>query len=397
MISQKLLNKFLGFFVVIIVVLICFICFVILKPFNLEPLHLNLNKKIDEKEPLKPITGNNLYLSPFRIAINVFPIKEQLEIYTIESRFDFLDKKVKFEVKFKNSNKIKRVCEESKLYLTEKQADIFEFSDEKTSFSMQIKKIDKENLKVILEADLLSLGIDNIKENVFESFILPISDLSFTDNIEDKYEFKMLKSSKWWGIDHFLNIHNKEEINSQKERLEIDTDILFLEEKDILIFKDGKWKIAFLNENTLNYPIARIKNIDAKAIEIEAWDISGNNKYSFFIFSNSKTPFLTKSDQFITQIKKRTNTHISCMLDKQRLVLKEKDMLIKKDNRWKLLKRDVILDDIKNEELFYFDKIEDRNSKRFLIGYLFNSMRTNYQKIEVPITSFANQRVIRKR
>ncbi len=390
---QKILNKLLSFFIIIIVIMMCFLIFIFSKPLEKETINY-IKKKPLEKEEIKSITGGSLYLSPTFSEISVPSMKDQLEIYYIECRFDSLVKKDKFDVKFKNSNKIKKVCEEDKLYLVAKQ-DSFEFSDEKTALLMQLKRLDLENVKVILEADLKGLNIDSDKGNIFESFILPMSDLSLTANLEDKFEFKTLMCSKWWGIDHFLNIRNKEA--AQKQRLEIDGDILYIDEKDVLIFKDGKWTVAGSNDNTLDYSVAKIKSINFQAIEIEAWDVVGSSKYSFSISPNPKAPFLVKTDQLISSVKRRTNIHFSCIMDKQRLVLKEKDMLIKKDNRWKLLKKDVVLDDIKNEELFYFEKIEERNSKKFLIGYLFNPMRTNFQKIEVPIISFANQKRVKKR
>lgn len=394
MMSQKLLNKLLVFFIIIIVSLVCFIFFVFSKP--IKPEKINYEKKESiELEDIKAITGQNLYLSPFQVEITLPSIKDQIEIYLMEPRFDLITQKNNFEVKFKNFNKTRKIYEDERLYLVAKQGDSFDFSDVKTPISMQLKKIDSENVKVTLEADLNDLDIKDSKESVFDSFTLALTNLSSNADLDDRYEFKAFNVCKWWGIDHLLNIQDKE--RPQKERLEIDGEILHVQEKDVLIFKEGKWVLINSLENTLDYPIARIKSINANTIEIEAWDISGENKYFFSILPCPKAAFVIKGDQLITSLKKRTKTHVSCMFDKQRMVLKENDLLIKKDNRWKLLKRDVVLDDIKNEELFYFEKIEDRNSKKILIGYLFNSMRTNFQKIEVPIISFANQRHLKKR
>jgi len=61
------------------------------------------------------------------------------------------------------------------------------------------------------------------------------------------------------------------------------------------------------------------------------------------------------------------------------------------------LKKNIDFDEIKNEELFYFDKIENKNNKNFFIGYLFNPMRTSFQKIESPIISIESQRMNKKR
>jgi hypothetical protein len=421
MLTLKLINKLMIGSILIMMIILSSLFFLVFSSFENHSVDY-IQKKHKEEKKLEKVVGKSINLSKFKLDVTFPTIKDQLEIYAIKPRFDCPFQKVKFEAKFKNSNKIKKCCEEKKLYLMPTRDEEYDFSDEKTALSMKLKLLDANSVSVILEADLKELNLEGINQNIFDSFTTSISELSLNPDLGNKFEFKILSFCKWWGIDHFFNICKKEDIKSQKERLEIDEDILYLDERDILIFKDGKWSKAALNDDTTNYPLAKIKSIDSKAaigveswnddttnyplariksinskaIEIESWDVSGYNKYVFSIPFQGK-PFSTKYDQLISLVRKRTKTHLSCMMEKQRFVLKEKDMLLKRDGRWKLLKKDVNFDDILNDELFYFEKIEDRNSRKFLIGYFFNPMRTDFQKVEIPIVNFSNQRRLRKR
>lgn len=394
--KQKLLNKIFIFFILTILSLCCFIFLIFSKNTEIEDVKYE-KKEVSNNENPQDITGKSLYLAPLQIDITLPLIKDELEVFIIEPRFDLEFNNIKFEVKLKNSNKVRSVVEDQKLYLVAKGGDAFDFSDALTPLAIELKRQDFDNIKVTLQADLNGLSPDSFQESILDTFNIQASEMSLKTNLEDRYEFKTLMTSKWLGVDCLKNIQDIDQSTSQKERLEIDGEIIYIQEKDVLLFKDGKWCLKNANENTLLYPIARVKSINSKAVEIDAWDVQGNNKYTFSINPISKAQFVVKVDGLITAVKPRTNTHLSCIFDKQRLILKSKDLLIKKDNRWKLLKKDVVLDDIKTEELFYFDKIEVRGSKKFLIGYLFNTLRTNFQKIEVPIISQATLKRGKKR
>jgi len=394
MIFQALLNKILIVFICFMAVVMTLLFFIFGKGFDFRDINcFTKTKNIDIKK--EPLVGGSLFLSLNSEMENSFSsIIDQIEVFCFESRPDSCLKKIKFKSKFKFSNNIRNICEDEKVFIKVNENNNFDFSDKETPFFMKLRSVDLTHVKVVLEADLQNF--DERDEKKIESFSIALMELPFND-FEVKREMKALASSKWWNIDQFLKIYNADDEKANKQRLEIDNEILYFDKKDLLIFKQNKWQIAKKTDETSNYSLAKLKNLNSNLIEIEAWDLSGENKFVFEIPLEGKQSSFPRFDQVISSVRKRTQTHISCLVDKQRMILKEKDLFLKKESRWKVLKKNIDFDEIKNEEIFYFEKIENKNSTQYLIGYFFNPMRTSFQKIEIPITSFSNQRQLKKR
>ncbi|HEU64015.1 MAG TPA: hypothetical protein ENH96_01325 [Chlamydiae bacterium] len=392
MISEKLLNKIFAYFILLLVILSALMFFIFAREEKLE--NASYIKRDEKKEVSLDVVSKALFLEPFKFDISINSIKDEIEVQIVEKRPDSKVKQEKFEIKFKKSSKILKVIEDEKFFVAVDKNGNFEFSDVKTPLVIFLKAIDKKNVKVVMETDLEDFMKDTQSKTIF--FVLSPTDFVYTKDIDTRDDLKLLASSKWFSKDELQKFYKTKNGIEPKERLEIDGKIVHLNSDDVLIFKDGIWQKPISLGNTQSYTIAKIKSIDSKILEIEAWD-ENSNKYIFALPSQVKQGFSIRPDQFVTAIRKRTITHFSCQIEKQRVILKEKDILIKKDGRWRLLKKDIDFDEIKNEELFYFDKIENKNNKNFFVGYLFNPMRTNYQKIETPILSSVSQRINKKR
>ncbi|NGX34562.1 MAG: hypothetical protein K1060chlam1_00915 [Candidatus Anoxychlamydiales bacterium] len=393
MISEKLLNKIFIYFIIFIVILVSLMFLIFVRPANLE--NVTYSQRPKKKEVSLAVVSRALFLEPFKFDVSIDSLKDEIEVQIVERRPDVKSKEERLEIKLKKTSKIIKIIENEKFYLSVDKNGNFEFSQTKTPLAIFLKVMDKKNVKVVIETDLMDfVKGEKGKTNYF--IIESTYFISSSKEIENRDDFKLLVSSKWFSKDELYGFYNKQNRAEASERLEIDGKILHLKLGDILIFKDGIWQKANSYENTQSYIIAKIKSVDSKILEIEAWD-EESNKYIFALPIQQKQGFSIRTDQFVSSVRKRTITHISCQIEKQRVILKEKDILIKKEGRWRLLKKDIDFDEIKNEELFYFDKIERKNNKNFFVGYLFNPMRTNFQKIESPILSIANQRNNKKR
>jgi len=392
MISEKLLNKIFIYFILLLVILSALMFFIFTNPSKLKSARYIINGE-KTKIPLD-IISKALFLKPIKFDVSMNSIKDEIDVQVLEKRPDIKTKEEKFEVKFKKSLKTLKAIEGEKFFVKIGNSGNFEFSDIKTPLVISLKPVDKNNVKIVIETDLEDFIEDMQSKTNF--FILKTTDFVTVKDINAIDELKILSSSKWFSKDELQKFYKTKNDIEAKERLEIDGKIVHLNHDDVLIFKDGIWQKTKSLENTQNYSIAKIKSVDNKILEIEAWD-KNSNKYIFAVPHVIKQGFSIRADQFVTNVRKRTITHLSCQIEKQRVILKEKDILIKKEGRWRLLKKDIDFDEIKNEELFYFDKIESKNNKNFFVGYLFNPMRTNYLKIEVPILSSVSQRVNKKR
>ncbi|NGX51789.1 MAG: hypothetical protein KR126chlam5_00076 [Candidatus Anoxychlamydiales bacterium] len=392
MITEKLLNKIFTYFILLLVILSALMFFIFARPSKLES--ASYIKRGEKKEVSLDIVSKALFLEPFKFDVSINSIKDEIDVQVAAKRPDSKSREEKFEIKLKKSSKILKVIEGEKFFVKIDKSGSFEFSDVKTPLVIFLKSIDKNSVKVVMETDLEDFM--EAAQSKTNFFTLKTTDFVNTKDVDARDDLKLLASSKWFSKDELQKFYKTKNGIEPKERLEIDGKIVHLNHDDVLIFKDGIWQCPISLENTQSYTIAKIKSIDSKMLEIDAWD-ENSNKYIFAVPSIVKQGFSIRADQFVTAIRKRTITHLSCQIEKQRVILKEKDILIKKEGRWRLLKKDIDFDEIKNEELFYFDKVVSKNNKNFFVGYLFNPMRTNYLKIEAPILSSVNQRINKKR
>ena len=165
-------------------------------------------------------------------------------------------------------------------------------------------------------------------------------------------------------------------------------ELLELQDGDWIAWVDNRWqKIPSLEEGR-NRPIARIAQRDGKSILIEGWEGDHHLRLSFN--QTQMLPFKVKAEDLFASLRIRSEKQISCTLEKQCLILKTGDWVIKKENRWKILKkkedRDALLCGKLVGELFVFEKIDMRGGQKFVQGLLFNVGRTQAAPIEMAVT-----------
>ncbi|MBN2479109.1 MAG: hypothetical protein JXA94_02660, partial [Parachlamydiales bacterium] len=370
-----------------------FFVFTLARPVQFESEMQEIKESKSRVDNEIKIADEALFLKPQKLEFFDFLfLKDEIDVCLNDPRPDQIDKKNIFEIKIKSSNEECKIFENEKLYLDILDENRVKFSkkDKKAFCSLYLNFIDSNKVKINIEADLSQFGIDEIIKN---SFTKDLSDNFYNKDLLEfaiGSEFKIFSLAKLYTEDKLLSIYFKNNENKNQKRLEIDSCIHYIDDKDILIFQDGKWEKPKDGIDTKKYSIARVKSIDSKLAQIEAWNVEGDKKYLFTFSYEPSKPMVSKAD-FITSARKRTNTYISILVNKQRLIVKENDLIIKKDLRYRLLKKDLDFSKIQKEEIFYFEKIEKRNKEMYLIGYLFNPMHTTIQKIEIPMTSNISQ------
>ncbi|NGX33270.1 MAG: hypothetical protein K1060chlam4_01332, partial [Candidatus Anoxychlamydiales bacterium] len=303
MIQEKLLNKIFTYFILLLVVLSALIFFIFARPAKL--VSASYIKRGEKKEVSLDIVSKALFLEPFKFDVSMNSIKDEIEVQVVEKRPDSKSKEEKLEIKFKKSLKILKVIEDEKFFVAVDKNGSFEFSDIKTPLVVFLKAIDKKNVKVVVETDLADFMKDS--QNKTNFFVLKATDFVNTKDIDTRDDLKLLASSKWFSKDELQKIYKTKNGLEPKERLEIDGKIVHLNSDDVLIYKDGIWQKPISLENTQSYTIAKIKSIDSKILEIEAWD-KNSNKYVFALPCVVKQGFSIRADQFVTAIRKRTIT-----------------------------------------------------------------------------------------
>ncbi len=196
--------------------------------------------------------------------------------------------------------------------------------------------------------------------------------------------FRLLAEARWWGRDLF-----REKIGAGTfcERLEIGpsgtADLMEISEKDWIAWQDGHWyKTSSLNDAKIK-PVAHIQSI-GKTFVLEGWDQDHHIRIS--LNPAVAAPFKVKAEELFSSVRVRSEKQISCMLEKQCLILKIGDWVLKKGGRWKVLRKKEERDDFLNGELvgdlFVFEKIELKQGQKYIQGHFFNSGRSQMASIE---------------
>lgn len=198
--------------------------------------------------------------------------------------------------------------------------------------------------------------------------------------------FKELSDAKWWGRDLFKEQYAS---GTHFERLEVGPagggELVELRVGDWLVYKDNKWlKINSLEEGK-EKPIARMQSFSPRGLIFEGWNSA---QYVRFIVPPAPdSPIKLKAEEVLSSVRVRSEKQISCMLEKQCLVLKAGDWVLKTKGRWKVLRRKEDREGYLNTkligDLFVFEQIQLRQGQKVVQGRFFNPSRTQTASVEV--------------
>lgn len=281
-------------------------------------------------------------------------------------------------VRMKKSGDSKRVVLPCRIDL-EFQGDKLRFSRGESSFWI--------DLALTQNAQIEGKGFINSLEGVrvdAGKFVVAGQDCPIQNAQEfpEGSPFRLLGDARWWGRDLFLGLMET------GERLEIGMgDLLELKAGDWLVWKDQKWQKSDVPERDL--PVAHIQMYLGKALVLEGWDNDGHIRVS--LNPASGPPFKMRGEELFSSIRMRSEKQISCMLEKQCMVLRTGDWVLKTGGRWKVLRkkeeRDAYINGKLFGELFVFDQISQKQGQKMIQGKLFNPGRTQVIAIELSAQS----------
>ena len=286
-------------------------------------------------------------------------------------------------VRMKKSGLSKRVVLPCRLDL-EFQGDKLGFAREASSFWIELSQapggqIEGQGFIASLEGEKMDAG----------SFLVIGQDcpVQGAQEFAEGSPFRLLAEARWWGRDQFA------EQSDGGERLEIlPGEFLELKEGDWLVWKNQKWEKGAAPEPDLS--IAHIQSLCGKALVLEGWDADGHIRVSL---SAATCPaFKMRGEDLFSAIRIRSEKQISCMLEKQCMVLKTGDWVLKTGGRWKILRkkeeRDAIINGKLSGEMFIFEQIVQKQGQKMIQGRLFNQGRTQVVAIEMMAQSARKMR-----
>jgi hypothetical protein len=332
-----------------------------------------LNEK--KKKKALEIPANIFPLSSLSLPSNL-GLSDKFQITSFEPRPDEGKKEKYFEVTLLSDNSSKVALPNEKIFLYYDQN--LKFAAAETDFYLKLASLNKDVVKVTAIGAYKTLdGRDKINETSFEVKILEPANSS----LSEEEDFLSLKKAIFLGPDLSLDLLDKTESHRQLNRLIfLSKNTLYVKEGDILVYKDNKWKLKE-EEDTTCFSLAKISLCNS-SLNIDFWKKGEIKKKVIILNKSLPATTLRAGDDFITELNIRTKKQVSCKIDGQRVIVKEKDLLYKKDGLWNKISL-TGLENIKDaSEFFIFEKLNISPTTKNFIGYLFNNDKTQIVKIE---------------
>ncbi len=283
----------------------------------------------------------------------------------------------------KKGGQCKKVALPCRLDLVYENRDQLTFASQESPFWVDLEQ---ETGQIV--HGQLCLKTDPSQPHCEKSFTLQIqeSPLQTVEELPEGSPFKLLTEAKWLGADLVRARYGEARRGGQ--RLEwggAEEGRLEIQASEWLVWKNGKWMSAPAAEETS--PIAHLLSEQEKGLVLEGWD--GNEYAKVSLAAAPLTPLKIKGEELFSAIRVRSDKQISCMLEKQCLILKVGDWVVKTKGRWKILRkkedRDAFLNGKWTGELVVFEGIELKQGQKVILGRFFAANRSQMVPIEVTV------------
>lgn len=259
-----------------------------------------------------------------------------------------------------------------------------EFSGEKGLFWAELERAGEAKCLVRIFA-----AIEPNETTMVESYFLRVEEPPYRNASEflEGSPFRLLAQSRFLGRDLFSSRYGEE---GSWYRLEIGPlekgGVVALQENDWLVFSEGKWQKT---EQPSSPNLARILSCREREMILEGW--MDGEYLRLMLPVGSSLPFKTKSEGLLSAVRVRSEKQISCMLDKQCLILQAGDWVVKGDLRWKVLRKpdekNAYLRNQSMGELLVFDGLETKGGQKKVMASLFNGDHSQIASIEMGANS----------
>lgn len=204
-----------------------------------------------------------------------------------------------------------------------------------------------------------------------------------------------LKTGIHLGFDPLILNYGGKEYAAWKDKIKLEltsdakTYAAFIAAGDFLQFIDKEWRSTHSDRISPGLPLAKVTAASAKGVELQAWDESGFFSVHVKIDAGKLTAPGITHDLLPAGLRMRSNTQVSCVLGKKRLIIKKGDWLLRTASGWRNLRKadeieDYLFHRLKGE-LIIFDAIDKSQGKSALVGHFFDSSRLNATLISLPI------------
>lgn len=255
------------------------------------------------------------------------------------------------------------------------------FAEHQSPFWLELTDVAKDKVQGVVWVETSSQ--EKVEAERFTAS-LQASPLRTPQEFPQRSPFQILGEARWLGHDLFAEKYGGHQTLRIGMGSQANPHVLDLREKEWIVWHEDRWVKGTLDEKRL--AIARIESSNSKTLILEGWEEDSHIRVA--LASVAPSPFKIRGEDIFNSIRVRSEKQISCMMDKQCLILKTGDWVMKTNGRWKILRKKEEKEAYQSGkisgELFVFEKIESKLNQKFISGFLFNVEKSQVIPIDLP-------------
>jgi hypothetical protein len=228
------------------------------------------------------------------------------------------------------------------------------------------------------------VGVSSSRGNEEDLLLFDVGEarIRTVGELSENSPFRVLAEAFWLGTDPLKELYG---LGEGAEKLELKGEGVEWKVGDLFVFSSGRWEKGKEGEG----PMARFRVRGERLAEWECWEGG-----SYFRLPVQMAPLMglrVKGEEFLSSIRIRSEKQVSLVLDKQPMVLRLGDWVLKQNGRWRVIRRADERKKIvegKGGDLFILDKIEGKTVR----GHLFLGSRSQ----ALPIEATAGETAMRQ-
>jgi len=322
-------------------------------------------------------------------------IEEQLVFFEYNDRPDCINGEKGIFLGLKGSEDKKIVGVGDKIYLECMDLEDVRFSETKTPFQVEFSLLKNGALEAVFQTQLLGEE-ETIAYKKLNKFQLQKVDKA-PRNLKDQNSLaavidNLKEKVRVLPPDRLIELYGGERFRSEKglyrfEILDDSTKVYYIHEGDYLVWSDNSWQKG--SEQTKGKPLLLIKTLNMQSCEYQLWDEKGFISEKGVLQISGSFPSFTKTYDTFANLNYRTESSVTCKLEKKNVILRKGDWLIKSKKGWKsiqcLRELENFLSYALKAELFIFDGIIEKEGSKVFKGHLFDPDRTVAQAVEMTL------------
>jgi hypothetical protein len=286
---------------------------------------------------------------------------------------------------------------------------VYHFSEKKTPLWIRPLVFDKD--KSFLEVGVFfpSEETESFQEEKMQ-FLLQKEDSLCAEKANFPF-VENLSRSKLWGQDVLLSELKGSSLGDLAGRVKLEipngqgkVSFCFVKEGDFLHFGENGWVPDGFNKREEDVPLALVKKVSSKSIDVEVWDSEGFYSFPLRIEMENVPRLQVRPENLPASIRLRTLKQVSCTFPsrsgRKRTFLSEGDWVLSTPKGFRKLKKNTELESYIqhkiNGTLLVFDSLVLENGRWLMKGFWVDEMRTQMQPFSLPVLGNGKAHSLRK-